>query len=395
MSTVTNPAEPCTAHGSPPRIQGGERALIRRAITTLAVCVSLSVAGCAADDSESGSAAPTTPTQSSTVSAAAGGAGGANTAEVVAAADAFLATLSDEQRDTVLYDFGDGVKKTGWSNFPVQVVKRNGIAFGDLTDKQKAAALAVMEAALSDQGYEELLEIRKSDNFLNALQKSGNAKGGRGGGMSVSFGEDLNYLAFFGEPGKAEQFMIQYGGHHAAYNITYAGENVSLSPTLTAIEPSQFELEGKSYAPLEDKRSSVIAAIQALSESELAKAEISGSFDDLLLGPGNDGPFPEPEGVLVGDLTKDQQDKVTAILRVWVDDLDEEAAEALIAKYVSEYDRTYLGWSGGTTLDNAETYVRVDGPSAWIEFSNQPGAETSGIHQHTIFRDQTADYGWN
>jgi hypothetical protein len=38
--------------------------------------------------------------------------------------------------------------------------------------------------------------------------------------------------------------------------------------------------------------------------------------------------------------------------------------------------------------------VRLDGPSAWVEFSNQPGASTDGIHQHTIFRDETADYGW-
>ncbi len=57
-------------------------------------------------------------------------------------------------------------------------------------------------------------------------------------------------------------------------------------------------------------------------------------------------------------------------------------------------DETYIGWSGGTTLDNDQTYVRLDGPSAWVEFSNQSGASTDGIHQHTIFRDETADYGW-
>ena len=148
---------------------------------------------------------------------------------------------------------------------------------------------------------------------------------------------------FYGEPSETEQFMVQYGGHHAAYNITYAGQDVSLSPTLTAVEPPQFGLEGISYAPLEDERTSVIAALEALSESERAEAEIGGSFDDLLLGPGSDGPFPEPEGVLVGDLTQNQQDKVTAILRAWVGDLDEEAAEAFIARYVAEYDQTYLG----------------------------------------------------
>ena len=81
-------------------------------------------------------------------------------------------------------------------------MERNAIALGDLTDEQEAAALGVMEAALSDQGYEELAGIRESDNYVSALQASGGASGGggRGAGMAVSFGEDLYYLAFFGEP---------------------------------------------------------------------------------------------------------------------------------------------------------------------------------------------------
>lgn len=171
---------------------------------------------------------------------------------------------------------------------------------------------------------------------------------------------------------------------------------MSISPTLTAVEPMEFNWEEMFYAPMEDKRTATIGAIQSLTATELTSAEIDGSFDDLFLGPGNDGPFPtEPEGVLVSSLTRKQQAKVTAMLKAWVDDLDETAARRLLAKYASEYDKTYIGWSGGTTLDNDQTYVRLDGPSAWIEFSNQPGASTDEIHQHTIFRDETADYGWN
>lgn len=64
-----------------------------------------------------------------------------------------------------------------------------------------------------------------------------------------------------------------------------------------------------------------------------------------------------------------------------------------VEKYVSEYDETYLGWSEATSLEDGETYIRLEGPSAWIEFSNQPVRDGSGVHHHTIFRDQTADYG--
>jgi hypothetical protein len=379
---------------------------MRRAVA-LAACVGLGAAGCSALGSASSSASLAT-VAAIPASAHRTGAGGANTAQVVAAAKAFLTTLSDEQKDTVLYGFDDPAKKTGWSNFPTPVVARNGIKLGDLTDAQEAAALKVMAAALSKKGYEELVEIRKADDYLASQADSGGTPsapptgtptggpGGPGGGRpGANFGSEWYYISFFGQPSTTGQFTLQYGGHHAAYNITYAGKNVSLSPTLTAVEPMEFNWEDLYYAPLEDKRTATVGAIQSLTAGELSAAEIDGSFDDLYLGPGHDGPFPaHPEGVLVSSLTKKQRAKVTAMLRAWIDDLDERAAAKLLAKYISEYGETYIGWSGGTTLDNDQTYVRLDGPSAWIEFSNQPGASLPGVHQHTIFRDETADYGW-
>ncbi|MER5526290.1 DUF3500 domain-containing protein [Streptomyces sp. NPDC002677] len=393
--------------------------LVRPAVAVTA-CLSLGVTGCAALNSAS-SGAELAATKAIPASARHFGAGGANTAQVVKAANAFLATLSDEQRDAALYSFDDPVKKTGWSNFPIPVVQRNGLKLGDLTDEQQAAALKVMRAALSKQGYQELIDIRTSDDYLASLPNTGPGGGGGGGGGGgptgtptgtpptgtptggptgrpggggASFGSEWYYISFFGKPSTRGEFMVQYGGHHAAYNITYAGRNVTMSPTLTGVEPMEFDQDGVHYAPLADKRAASIAAVQSLTADQLAAAEIDGSFDDLYLGPGHDGPFPTPQGVRVSDLSRKQQHAVTKMLATWVDDLNEKAARRLLAKYVSEYDETYLGWSGGTTLDNNQTYVRIDGPSAWVEFSNQPGASTSGVHQHTIFRDETADYGW-
>ncbi|MER5217116.1 DUF3500 domain-containing protein [Streptomyces sp. NPDC002838] len=388
MSTVPLSLAASTTRVSPAGREGRKRTHVRRAIA-LVTCLGLGLAGCASGDSGSSSSETTAAGQSTPTST---GAGKANTAEVVAAGNAFLKTLSDDEKDTALYDFDDDAKTTGWSNFPTTGVKRNGIEFADLDDDQKAAALKVMEAALSEQGYKELQDIRAADDYLAEAQASG---GGRGPGGGDEYSADKYYLAFFGEPSETEQFMVEFGGHHAAYNITYYKDDVSLSPTLTAIEPQTFDLNGTSYAPLKDKRDTTMAAIGSLGDSELEKAEISGSFDDLLLGPGNDGPFPDPKGVVVGDLSQEQQDKVTAMIRTWVDDLDEEASEALLARYVSAYDETYLGWSGATDIDDDQTYVRVDGPAVWIEFSNQGGIVLDGVHQHTIFRDQTADYGWN
>jgi len=397
-----------------------ERARVQRTVAALATCFSLGIAGCAAQDAASSSTAMMSGRKSTSIAKASSGVGGANTAEVVAASNAFLATLSDEQRGAVIYDFDDPAKKTGWSNLPTPVPERNGLMLGDLTAEQDAAAMKVMEAALSEQGYEDLVEIRIANDYLAAIPTTGTQTATATGTQTATatgtqtatatdaqtaaapvpgrpvLGSQYYYIAFFGQPSRKSQFMVQYGGHHDAHNLTYAGDNVSLSPTLTGVDPSQFEWEGETYAALEDKRNSTMAAIEALSPEELAAAELDASYDDLLLGPGNDGPYPaQPEGVLVGDLTKSQQKKVTDMLRAWVDDVDEQAAARLLAKYVSEFDETYISWSGSTTIDSLSTYIRLDGPSAWIEFSNEAGERSGQIHQHTIFRDETADYGWN
>jgi hypothetical protein len=71
------------------------------------------------------------------------------TARVVAAANAFLSTLNDKQRSTVLYKFDDNKQRARWSNFPAGVVRRGGISLRERGDTQRSAAMALLASALS------------------------------------------------------------------------------------------------------------------------------------------------------------------------------------------------------------------------------------------------------
>lgn len=48
-------------------------------------------------------------------------------------------------------------------------------------------------------------------------------------------------------------------------------------------------------------------------------------------------------------------------------------------------------------MDSENDYVRIDGPSLWIEFSLQSNKSTGedGNHPHSVWRDKTFDYGGN
>jgi hypothetical protein len=63
------------------------------------------------------------------------------------------------------------------------------------------------------------------------------------------FGKDLYYFSFLGMPSEKNSWMLQFGGHHLALNITIAGEKGVLTPTLTGAQPTLFTVAGKNGAP--------------------------------------------------------------------------------------------------------------------------------------------------
>src|SRR4051812_44480037 len=69
---------------------------------------------------------------------------GRGTASVVAAANAFLATLDDAGRATVSFSFASSQKTSGWSNLPSGIFERHGLRLGDLSAPQRQAALALV-----------------------------------------------------------------------------------------------------------------------------------------------------------------------------------------------------------------------------------------------------------
>jgi len=313
-------------------------------------------------------------------------AGGANTAEVVPVVQAFLDSLDAETRDAVEYDFTDNQSRQTWSNFPTSTVAREGVALSDLSADQQQAALAILQTALSSDGSTQTDEIRASDDYLNSL----GGQGADGFGSLVDY-----YIAIYGEPSTSAPFMVQFGGHHLARNLTYNGDAVSQTPQFVGTEPTTFEVDGTTVEPLAAESDAMFGMLAGLDADQLASAEItSGTFDDLVMGPGADtGVFPEAEGLVVSELPADQQALVTAAIEAYVGDLSTEAAAAVMAQYESELDETTIGWSNNTGPTEENSYVRIDGPSVWIEFINTRSMSTPDIHFHSVYRDKNNDYG--
>lgn len=312
-----------------------------------------------------------------------------NVERMVCLADAFKATLSATQLATVQLQYTKE-NAVRWSNLP-QALSRNrvGIALGTLSATQLTAAKALIREATgnaTDEGYAEVQQLLLADDYLGA-----------NGGGAATYGSGYYYMALLGTPTLTGIWQFQFGGHHLAVANTYSnGKATGATPHFEAVEPTTFVSSGTTITAMGNEQAGMVAMLAGLSSAQLATAKLSTSFTDIVVPPGKDGQFPTTKvGLAVSSLSSTQKIQVLAAMKPWVQDVDETTAAALLKTYEAELDQTYIAFSGAATLNANGDYVRIDGPSVWIEFSAQRGIVFTPTHFHTIWRDRQRDYGAN
>jgi hypothetical protein len=216
--------------------------------------------------------------------------------------------------------------------------------------------------------------------------RRGGRPGGPGGG--VNFGKDQYFLAFLGTPSTTQPWMLQFGGHHLAINLTMGGSQASMTPSLPAAQPATYTIEGRTVRPLGAENDKAFALINALDNAQRSQAILPYRVADLVLGPGQDGRTIQPEGIRASALTASQQAMLLELAREWAGIMHDAFATARMAEIKTNLPNTYFAWSGPTTNGSA-AYFRVQGPTVVIEYAPQGGVD----HIHTIYRDPTNDYG--
>ena len=272
------------------------------------------------------------------------------TARIVAAAQAVLASLDEAGRAKVQFPF-DAPQKTKWSNLPSPMFQRDGIRLADLTAPQRTAVDTLLSTALSRDGYRKVREIMRADGVLGRGQAAGRAGGppggragggGRGGGGGPRFAEDEYFLAFLGTPSATTPWMLQFGGHHLAINLTMAGSQATMAPSLPAAQPAIYEFEGRTVRPLGNENDKAFALINALNDAQRAQAIIGSRVADLVLGAGQDGRTIQPEGIRASALSAAQQTMLLDIVREWAGIQHDAFAEPRMAEIRDEPPRHVL-----------------------------------------------------
>lgn len=329
--------------------------------------------------------------------------GGSGDAATVAAAVGELRSLLSEPQRAALDKPLSYDSAIQWSNLPIGVQPRTGLRLGDLDAKQTAAARQLFEAALSACGLKLLDEVRLADDWLTAYDK-----------RPIGWSGGNYYLTVLGQPGAKSPWMLQLGGHHLAYNFTFNGQLPGATPLFFGTEPIRFESKGASYAPL-DAQSNAMSKLAAAIAARPG-ARLSGTFTDVVKGvvmmPGKPGQLPaggtdtgfphsyptgsEDRGVLVSSLDPAQRKLARAAMESFASFPGSAISAPLLTAYLDPkaFEATYVGYAGDPALGTKGSYIRIDGPRAWMELVVQPAiAHPEELHYHALWRDKESDYG--
>jgi hypothetical protein len=379
----------------------------RRAVTgsmaALMLATGVALAGCAATSTATTSTTASETTTSSTTEAttdttesSSDSTSASTTAETISstaeAAEAFLATLTEEQQDAVLYDYDDETKSTSWSNFPVTFVDRAGINLTDLTEEQQAAALEVLESLLSDEAYQQVVDIMGGDEYLHENSSS----------TEESLGQ--YYIAFFGDPSDTDAWSVQFGGHHLGINADLNGEEnaITFAPTHLGVQPAVYtDEDGNEVQAFDGIYTDAFAFYDSLTEEQQATLT---SGDVTMCAPGDTCDYESGDGLTGADLTDEQRELLLELIANWAGMADDETNAAALAEIEATLDDTVIAWSGETTYDMTTgdgINFSISGPNVYIAFQAQngsAGADVDGVstsgwgHVHTIYRDPSNDY---
>jgi hypothetical protein len=315
------------------------------------------------------------------------GATGVSTAQLAARAKAFLDGLAADRRRLATFAVDDDSWQR-WSNIH-RFVMRHGILLDDCTPSERARALDLLAAALSDEGYTSARDVMRLNDTLQELT-----------GLTDEFGEWLYWMSLFGEPSASEPWGFQIDGHHLIVNCFVLGEQLVVTPMFLGSEPVLAESgrhAGTRVLLAEEERGA--ALMRSLSTDEQKLAIVADALPrELFTAAFRDNVELDYCGASYTQLAPTSQELLVDLIAQYVGRIRPGHGEVKMAEVRAHLDETYFAWMGGTEPDGT-FYYRVHSPVILIEFDHQPGVvfdndEPTRRHIHTVVRTPNGnDYG--
>ena len=266
------------------------------------------------------------------------------------------------------FAFDDAAERQRWhwttpSGFP-----RNGLPLNEMDEAQRALALALLHASVSDAGYQKALDIM-------ALQ--------------AELGNDPQryYVSVFGTPG-ADPWGWRFEGHHLSRHFTVVGEEVRVTPFFNGAWPTLTDAGLRAMPREEDAARELILSLDERKRT-VALFQANSLTQHVTQNQPYVSPL-EPLGLPAGEFNADQQALMIELIQTYLrSQTDNSATPTFERIQAAGIENILFGWAGSLEPRQPQ-YWRLQGPTFLLEFDN---SRNGGTHIHSVWRDFERDFG--
>ena len=322
---------------------------------------------------------------------AATAAAGRSPAAMATAADAFLKSLTPDQRKQASFPV-QGEEWTHWHFIPTDMFPRNGLTIKSMTEPQRQLARKLLEAGLSQRGYLTATSIMDLENVLGALEAARQTDDARRGRMMVRDPERY-FFSVFGTPSATGTWGWRVEGHHVSLHFMIVnGSMIANAPTFFGSNPAEVR-EGpkKGLRILAAEEDSARAFYTSLNAGQQKQALLTGDAPGDILTTNKVQVDPlTPGGIAASALDAKQRDLLMKVVDSYVGLMASDIAEDRMARLrKAGLEKITFAWAGEVERGKKH-YYRVQGPTFLIEYDN---TQDDANHIHSIWRDFEGDFG--
>jgi len=305
------------------------------------------------------------------------------------AAKALLVTLSPDQKARISVPFEDR-ERLNWHFVPLEDKQkhstRKGLPLEAMSNEQKEAALALLRAGTSGDGYSSATAIMSLETILKELEQ------GRGPVRNPGW----YFFTVFSTPSNSSKWGWRVEGHHLSLNFVLAGGKVlSATPAFMGANPATVmagDQKGKrTLAKAEDLAK---ALYRSLDEEQKRVAHQNKQFPEIE-GASDTPHVGSARGIAVSQMSPSQRNLLMRLLQAYLDRMPADVAESELASLTrAGIENIHFAFAGGLETGEPHTY-RLQGPTFVVEFLNvqADSAHNPANHIHSAWRTIHGDFG--
>lgn len=305
--------------------------------------------------------------------------------QMIRAANAFLKTLSEEQKKLTVRSMTDSVR-FNWHFTPRE---REGVTLKQMNLAQRTAAMALVRVVMSKEGYLKAEQIIDLENVLRVIEKR----------SSTDTRRDPENYAFliFGTPGTKDPWGWRIEGHHLSLHFSSITGHVTFTPSFMGTNPAHvlIDVPQKGRRVLSKEEDLGFQLVNSLDDNQLKIALLSEKAPyEMLTANSRKAHLDKMEGLKFSEMTDTQQTLFLSLLASYLDryhiTLKNQQMQQLRKTGLDELRFAWMGDKEAIIAKDHGHYYRVHGPTILIEFDN---TQNDGNHIHTVVRDLTNDFG--